>query len=196
VLAAGLALAGCGSAAPQTSQTTIQIGATNFVTLPVTPSTNTPITSGEVAPGTQIEGESTYIVQEGDYPSTVAQKFKVPFAEFMALNEFVLDANNQLPSWQVGMTVRIPAGATVPQVAGEPTPVTTPGSTDAPTTAAVTTEALCFAEETYTIKNGDAPALVAARFNTTINKLNQANGGTPGFAGFVVGTVIKIPVDC
>jgi len=197
VLAASLGLSGCGSTPATSTNTTVHVGATNFVTLPVTPSTNSPVTSGEALAGTIIEGESTYVVQANDYPSTVAHKFHVKYEDFMALNEFELDDNGFLPGWQAGITVKIPAGATVPESDGSPASVTQPGVTAAETTQApATTEKVCVSDEPYTIKSGDAPQNVASRFNTTVNKLNQANGGTPGYANFVVGTVIKIPVDC
>lgn len=197
VLAAAIGLSSCGSGTAATAiPTTVKIGATNFVTLAPTQSTNSPITVGGDLPGTIIPGESTYVVQANDYPSTVASRFKVKYEDFMALNQFELDENGYLPAWQIGVTVKIPAGATVPGSDGAPA-AATPTATAADSTAApVTTEKQCFADDPYTIVNGDAPSNVAARFKTTINKLNQANGGTKGFAGFVVGTQIKIPVEC
>jgi len=198
VLAAGLGLTSCGSTPATATATTIRVGATNFVTLPPTQSTNTPVTSGEALPGTKIELESTYVIQAGDYPSTVAQKFKVAFADLMALNQWTLADNGIVPEWPgVGGTIKIPAGATVPDSSGAATPSNGTTAPAAESTAApVTTEKICTSDTPYTITNGDAPANVAARFKTTVNKLNQANGGTKGYANFVVGTVIKIPIDC
>jgi len=196
VLAASLGLAGCGSGTPASSATTVRVGATNWVTLAPTQSTNTPSTSGGLVPGTRIEAQSEYTVKANDYPSTVPRKFNVSYEDFMALNEFVLDEQGYLPQWVPGLVVKIPAGATVPAEDGTPSAVTTPGTTDPPTTPPVTTSPVCTSDELYTIAPGDAPANVASRFNTTIYKLNQANGGTKGFANFVVGTQIKIPVEC
>ena len=77
------------------------------------PSTSVPWTTTS-APMTVFENETLYTVQEGDYPSTVASMFGVPYEDFMALNGFVLDEVGFLPEWKVGLVVRIPAGAVVP----------------------------------------------------------------------------------
>ena len=210
VLVAALGLASCGSEAPATTATTIRIGATNFVTLPPTQSTAPVATNADVAAGTRIEGESTYVVQADDYPSTVPAKFRVSYQEFMALNGFVLDSRGFLPGWEPGITVKIPAGATVPgssgasaagtatTVAGTPATATTgPAQAATGTSAPVATTAeVCASDEPYTIQAGDAPATVAQKFDTTVAALNASNGGTRGYTSFQVGIQIKIPVDC
>lgn len=192
-LAATLGLTSCGSEPTAATATTIRVGATNFVTLPPTQSTNPPITSAGLIPGTIREVESTYTIVTNDYPSTVASRFNVKFEDLLSINGWTL-VDGLVPEWPgVGEVINIPAGATEP---GEPVAVAsgvTVAGTAAPVTAApVTTVKIC-ASETYVIAAGDVPSLVAERFGVTINDLNTVNGGTPGFAGFVVGITIKIP---
>jgi LysM repeat protein len=72
-----------------------------------------------------------------------------------------------------------------------PTPSTTtttlaPGQTTVPgqTTTDVTD---------YTVQKGDVPFNVARKFSITLDALNQANAGTPGYSAFYPGLKIKIP---
>lgn len=193
LLAATLGLASCGSEGAVATATTIRVGATNFVTLPQTPSTVPAITSASPIPGTIREVESSYTIVANDYPSTIANRFKIKFEDLLSINGWTL-VDGLVPEWPgVGAVIKIPAGATEPGEApiGVATATTT-GVTSPPTAAPVTTEKIC-TNGTYVIAAGDAPSTVAAKLNTTINDLNAVNGGTPGFAGFVVGTEIKIP---
>lgn len=212
-LALSIGLSSCGDsggdAGTGAAVTTIGISSTNFVTLAPTPSTTTPITSAEPLPGSILEFESTYVIQEGDYPSTIATKFGVVFQEFLDLNGWTLDETQNVPEWPgVGATIKIPAGAKVP---GEPAPGADTGTDDGAgdtgsesesttgTTEAPTTTVNVCTEGTYTIVEGDTPSGVAKKLDTTVDQLGLANADTKGYSSFYVGLEIKVPAktqDC
>jgi len=89
------------------------------------PITNTVAASSTTSPRPILQTEFTYVVQEGDYPSTVVSKFHVPFEDFMTLNGFDLDDNGFLPQWRPGLVVKIPTGAKVPAETSSPSGPTT-----------------------------------------------------------------------
>ncbi len=200
-----LGLVSCGSEEVAPNTVPVQVGATNYVTIPPAPSTLVPVTTAPDAPGSILQFPSEYVIVEGDYPSTVAAKFKVAFADLMTLNGWTLQDNGIVPEWPgVGQTIQIPAGATVPGVPPDPglPPTTTiAGTPAAPTTAApettvattTTTEAPGSACGSYTVEEGDYPGLVATKLDTTVGKLNGANQATKGYSSFYVGLVINVP---
>ena len=210
--AASLGLVACGGDTPTTSSSpVIDVGATNFVTIPPVPATEPPITTAPDAPGSIWEFESEYTLVEGDLPSTVAAKFKVNFQQFLDLNGFVLEGQ-YVPLWPApGTIVKIPPGATVP---GEPvaTVATTvaPGTatTEAPTEATTaTTEAPVTATTlggdcapgSYTIEETDTSRQkVADKFDVSVAALDAANANTNGYSSFYAGLKIVIPApsDC
>ena len=205
VAATSLGLVSCGTDEATTNTTTVRVGATNYVTIAPAPSTNVPVTTAPDAPGSILQFQTEYVILEGDYPSTVANKWKVQFEDLMTLNGWTLQDNGIVPEWPgVGQTIQIPAGATVPGVPPDPgVPTTTiAGTTAAPTTAApettvasttTTTEAAGSACGTYTVEEGDYPGLVATKIDTTVGKLNAANAATKGYSSFYVGLVINVP---
>jgi LysM repeat protein len=205
VAATSLGLVSCGTDEATTNTTTVRVGATNYVTIAPAPSTNVPVTTAPDAPGSILQFQTEYVILEGDYPSTVANKWKVKFEDLMTLNGWTLQDNGIVPEWPgVGQTIQIPAGATVPGVPPDPgVPTTTiAGTTAAPTTAApettvasttTTTEAAGSACGTYTVEEGDYPGLVATKIDTTVGKLNAANAATKGYSSFYVGLVINVP---
>jgi LysM repeat protein len=204
VAATSLGLVSCGTEEAATNTTTVRVGATNYVTIAPAPSTNVPVTTAPDAPGSILQFQTEYVILEGDYPSTVANKWKVKFEDLMTLNGWTLQDNGIVPEWPgVGQTILIPAGATVPGVPPDPgIPTTTiAGAPVAPTTAApettvattTTTEAPGSACGEYTIEEGDYPGLVATKLDTTVGKLNSANSATQGYSSFYVGLVINVP---
>jgi LysM repeat protein len=199
--------ASCGSSGEGavTNTTAIQIGATNYVTIPPTASTLSPaVTTAGAQP------EQEYIVASGDYPATIAQKFNVPFQALMDLNGWVLNGQMAVGFPPAGTPIRIPAGGTLvgepvpaPTVAGTPG-VTTPGVTAAGTvptatspvfTAAPTTtlSAACVGEEYTIVASDTSRSKVASNFGVTVQALDAANASTPGYSAFYPGLVIKIP---
>ncbi|MCX6523034.1 MAG: LysM peptidoglycan-binding domain-containing protein [Actinobacteria bacterium] len=205
VAATSLGLVSCGTDEATTNTTTVRVGATNYVTIAPAPSTNVPVTTAPDAPGSILQFQTEYVILEGDYPSTVAAKWKVKFEDLMTLNGWTLQDNGIVPEWPgVGQTILIPAGATVPGVPPDPgIPTSTiAGTTATPTTAApettvatttTTTEAPGSACGEYTVAEGDYPGLVATKLDTTVGKLNAANSATNGYSSFYVGLVINVP---
>ncbi len=205
VAATSLGLVSCGTDEATTNTTTVRVGATNYVTIAPAPSTNVPVTTAPDAPGSILQFQTEYVILEGDYPSTVANKWKVKFEDLMTLNGWTLQDNGIVPEWPgVGQTILIPAGATVPGVPPDPgIPTTTIACAPvAPTTAApettvatttATTEAPGSACGTYTVEEGYYPGLVATKLDTTVGKLNSANSATKGYSSFYVGLVINVP---
>lgn len=207
--AASLGLVSCGSDPATTAPTVVEIGATNFVTIPPTPVTIPPITTAPNTPGSKLEFESEYTLVDGDLPSTVAAKFKVDFQEFLDLNGWTLEGQ-YVPAWPpVGTKIKIPAGATVP---GEPPigagttvapgtgdttgttqpPADAPAATDPPESVTTTTTSDC-TPGSYTIVEGDYPGKVAQKFDVTVAALTAANTSTKYYKSFAVGLKIVIP---
>jgi LysM repeat protein len=214
VAVAALSLVGCGGddAASGSSSPVVQVGATNFVTIPPEPQTSPPITTAPDAPGSVLQYDTEYVLQEGDsYPSNLYYTWKIPidFAAWIEMNGLTFDAETQtVPDWPpVGSKIKIPAGSTVP---GEPPPgqgstgTTQPGdggasgtqapdTTEAPATSAPTTTASDCTPGSYTIQEGDYPGLVAKKFDVTVSALNAANQSTKYYSSFAVGIKIVIP---
>src|SRR3954454_9268991 len=89
IMAGGLALGACGSGTASSSSTTIMpLTTTNFVTIPTVPASTTTVVPA--APGEAIAGQSTYVIVAGDYPSTIAKRFGVKFADLLTLNGWTL----------------------------------------------------------------------------------------------------------
>src|SRR6476646_1001430 len=108
VVAGGLALGACGSGTGSSSSTTIMpLTTTNFVTIPTVPATTT--TTVPAAPGEAIAGQSTYIIFAGDYPSTIAKRFGVKFADLLTLNGWTLVGDQFIFYPTVGTEIKIPA---------------------------------------------------------------------------------------
>jgi LysM repeat protein len=215
VVATSLGLVSCGGDEAAANPTVIDIGATNFVTIPPTPVTAPPITEAPNLPGSIIEFESEYEIVEGDLPSTVAAKFHVDFQEFLTLNGWTLEGEGSsayVPGWPTaGITIKIPPGATVPgepvatapssTIAGDTStgtestqaPVETdPPATDPPESATTTTTSDC-TPGSYEIAEGDYPGLVAEKFDVSVSALNAANANTKYYGSFIAGVKIVIP---
>jgi LysM repeat protein len=199
-VATTLGLASCGSGGSATTPTpVVTIGATNFVTLAPTPSSNAPPTADPAA----LQPEQTYTIVQGDYPIGVAKMFNVNFNDLVTLNNWTIEGN-LIPEFQIGAVIKIPAGGTLPGVTIAPTPpagdqpvtvtsqsAAAPAVTAAPK-APTTTVSNCPVGE-YTIVAGDYPGAVATKFDTTVGALNIANQNTKGYSSFYAGLVIKIP---
>lgn len=208
VLAAVVGLGACSSSASSNPATTpLQLTPTNYAVEPtVPPTTVTLVPTTPPVPGAVVAGEgTTYTTVAGDYPSTIAKKFKVKFTDLMAINNWTLVGQN-VPEFKIGVEIKIPPGYTVPGAATAATPA--PGATTAPadtslpaattadTTVTATTTAsnkVCPPAGTYTIVAGDLPSTVAKKFDVTLDQLNAANTATKGYKNFVIGVKIIIP---
>ena len=198
VLVGALFLASCGADDSAATQSTIDLSAasTAFVVRP--PATTAPPTDS-VAAGEVVTTEQEYVVQAGDYPLKVTEMFGVSLDDLVAYNEW--GSANEFPG--PGTTIKIPPGGTAPGATepAESTDTATDTGTDATTEAPAATIPDAgdnCGEGTYVIVAGDIPSRVADKFDVTLDALNAANAGTPGYAGFVVGIEIVIPAkaDC
>ena len=198
VLVGALFLASCGADDSAATQSTIDLSAasTAFVVRP--PATTAPPTDS-VAAGEVVTTEQEYVVQAGDYPLKVTEMFGVSLDDLVAYNEW--GSANEFPG--PGTTIKIPPGGTAPGATepAESTDTATDNGTDTATEAPAATIPDAgdnCGEGTYVIVAGDIPSRVADKFDVTLDALNAANAGTPGYAGFVVGIEIVIPAkaDC
>jgi hypothetical protein len=95
---------------------TTTVPATTLVP-PAPAPTNPQPTSAWPPAGSILETEVDYVIREGDDPATVASLWQVPFDDLMTLNGWSLQPDGIVPEWPgVGATIRIPAGATVPDL--------------------------------------------------------------------------------
>ena len=192
VVGAALFMSACGDSATATTSSVATIGSTNYHTIPPTQSTLAPTTStlgtgATVAPGTVTTDVTEYKIQANDVPFTVANKFGITVDELALAN-----ADTQgYGAFYVGLKIKIPAGATIPDQSTEPTTTvaTTPGET---TTTLAGGGSNC-AQGSYTIQDGDLPGKVAAKFDVTVAQLDEANANTKGYKNFIVGVKIIIP---
>lgn len=105
--------------APTTTSSATTVPATTLVPPPPVPTNPQPSDAWPPA-GSTLENEVEYVIREGDYPATVATLWKVPFEDLMTFNGWTLQESGIVPEWPgVGGTVRIPAGAVVPDLSSE-----------------------------------------------------------------------------
>jgi LysM repeat protein len=187
-------LASCSAAAGSSpDQTTLDLTSTNYVTVTQTPTTSSTTTlPGQSSnPGLLHPEQGSYVIANGDLPSTIARKFKVKFTDLMSINGWTL-VGDQVPEFPAnGATIILPPGWTEP---GTSTTDTSTGTT--PSGETTTTQAggqsTCAPGE-YTIVEGDYLGKVAKKLDTTVDALNAANVNTAGYASFYVGLKIKTP---
>lgn len=204
-----LALAGCGSGSTGSGETIASLTPTNFVVEPTVPATTT--TTLPPVEGDPIAGQTTYTIQAGDLPYTIANKYKVGLNDLITLNGWTLQGQFVTNFPSVGQEIKIPAGATVP---GASTSTSTPiggvtastqagGATEstAPSTApgTATTSTIAGGGDnckagSYTITKDDTTRIkVANKFNVTVEQLDAANASTSGYSAFYPGLKIVIP---
>ena len=127
----------------------------------------------------QVPGnDTTYIVQDGDSPSSIAAQFDITAEELMAANG-ITDPTALV----VGLELTIP-GAGPPDVLGA-TPEPSPAPTDAPPPPSGD-------GQTYVVQDGDIPETIAAQFGITADALLAANGITDP-TSLQVGQELVIP---
>ncbi|MHB8625560.1 MAG: LysM peptidoglycan-binding domain-containing protein [Aggregatilineales bacterium] len=145
-------------------------------TLQLTP--GSPSSSGTVNPLTPTSGTAnalntptalasenpcTYVVRPNDHLLSIARQLNITLDQLLAANPQIRAHPDQL---QIGDTLNVPNCATATVVV-TPT-VLPPGITPPPTNTPGPT--------TYTIVAGDTLDGIARKFNTTVDKLEQANG--------------------
>lgn len=175
--ACAFAFSACGTSAAQSGATVVNLGTTNWATIPtVAPTVATiPGTTLPPTPGSKTTEITYYELKEGDNPTIVASFFGISLQE---LNEINADTSGYA-AFFVGLKIKIPIGATIP------------AEGDAPgATVPLVTTPIC---GTYTLASGDFPGAVAQKFKVTVKALDAVNEDTNGYGGFIVGTKINIP---
>ena len=175
--AAFVLLAGCGTSSAQSGATVVNLGTTNWATIPTVPPTvaTIPGTTLPPEPGSKTTEVTPYKIKAGDNPTTVANFYGITLQELNEINANTSGYNLFL----IGLNIKIPIGATIPPDDAAP------GATVPPVV-----QAMC---GTYTLASGDFPGGVAQKFKVTVKALDAANTDTNGYGGFIVGTKINIP---
>lgn len=203
-LIGAIILSSCGGSETGATQSTIDLSAasTAFVVRP--PATTEPPTDTAGAGDLDaiVEGTQEYEVQSGDAPFVLVSRFDVTLDDLLAVNEWT--SANQFPF--PGTVILIPPGgkSVAAYLAGatasseEPTS-DTETDTDAGPTETIPDAGDNCAEGTYTIADTDTSRTkVAENFDVTVEALDAANAGTPGYSAFYPGLEIVIPAksDC
>lgn len=143
----------------------------------------TPTTATENALSTPTalasENPCTYVVRPNDHLLSIARQLNVSLDQLLNANPQVRAHPDQL---QIGDTLNVPNCATATVFV--PTTAVPPGITPAPTNTPGPT--------TYTIVAGDTLDGIARKFNTTVSKLEQANGLNDNSI-LHIGQVLTIP---
>ncbi len=171
-------LSACGTASgAQSGATVVNLGTTNWATIPTVPPTlaTIPGTTVPPVPGQQTTTIQEYELQAGDNPTKVASAWGISLQELNDVNA----TTTGYDIFFVGLKIKIPVGATIP-VEGTGT-----GETLPPVEIELCGE--------YTLASGDFPKVVADKFKVTVKALDAANEDTNGYGGFIVGTKINIP---
>ena len=193
-VAGALVLASCGGETA-TTQSTIDLSqaSTAFV---VRPPATTPDVQVDGASAT-VEGTQDYVVQAGDYPLLLVERFGITLDDLIAVNEW--GSVNEFPG--PGTTILIPPGGTPVADAGaaeEAPPPADDGAADEPAATIPDAGDNC-GEGSYTITEDDTTRIgVAEKFDVTVEELDAANADTPGYSAFFPGLEIVIPAkdDC
>jgi LysM repeat protein len=203
---AATVLAACGAAdGASPDQTALGLTSTNYVTVTQTPTTLLPTTIAGApgTPGVVHPEEGTYVIVAGDFPSTIANKFKVTLNDLIAINGWTL-ANGQVPEFNslaAGATIKIPPNWTEPGAVAASTDTSTDtptGTTPSEPTTTIAGGGSTCAPGEYTIVEGDFEGKVARKLDTTVDALRAANANTKNYSAFFPGLKIKTPpkADC
>jgi membrane-bound lytic murein transglycosylase D len=110
-----------------------------------------------------------HVVHKGETLGGIAKKYGVTTAQIIQANNF-----GKTPVLRVGQTLAIPiSGVTPPVLASSPSSSDRPARTQ--TTATAAKSAVATTARYYTVRSGDTLAKIAARFNTTVEKLKAWN---------------------
>jgi LysM repeat protein len=146
--------------------TVVNVTPTNFATIPPVASTAPGTTT--TLPANAVGQESSYTVQAGDSPISVASKYNISVTTLLAYNAWVDPSQFPYP----GTVIKIPASAIVNPAPSNPGA----GGTAAP---GVKVKAGCenHTAGSYTIQSGDSLWLIQNKFKScfTITALLNAN---------------------
>ena len=205
-LIGAIILSSCGGGETGATQSTIDLSAasTAFVVRP--PATTVPTEAASDA-GVLVDGTQEYEVQPGDAPFVLVSRFEVTLEDLLAVNEWT--SANQFPF--PGTVILIPPGgkSVAAYLAGETTSSEETTDTDSDNESEAdgedgATDTIPDAGDncapgSYTIEEGDTTRTkVADKFDVTVDALDAANAGTPGYNAFYPGLEIVIPAkaDC
>ena len=188
-------LTACGDSPGSATVTTVNIRPSSYEVKP--PATVAPTVPAVPEPDAEgrSAAEQSYTVHQDEYPVEIAQLFDVPLDELRNYNGWEADYSNYPAP---GGTVRIPPNAKFIDPTATTTTVAGTTSGDEETDESTPASGGDRCNPTYTIEEGDAPYVVTAKFDITIEALNAANVSTPDWPNFYTGREIKLPppADC
>ena len=149
--------------------------ATNTPTPTATETLPPPTETPTITPTATPSGPSIYIVQEGDYLSTIIARFNTDLATILAMNPQLDPATLII---RVGDQIIVPA----------PNP-------RAPTPTAVGANVPAGTLIDYTIQAGDTLAAIAERYNSTVEQILKRNPEIENANDIQAGQIIKVPVN-
>jgi LysM repeat protein len=175
-------LASCGGDTLGVATTVVAVTPTAFATIPPVASTLPGTTT--TLPANAVGQETTYTVQAGDSPISVATKFGITVSLLLSYNAMLSPSEFPYP----GQTLRIPANATAPVDSGA-------GATPSASTPAGPVGPGCGTRPagTYTIQDGDSVWAITRKFCITQAQLFAANQWPDAGVTLLPGQVINIP---
>ena len=181
------ALGACGGDTLGVATTVVAVTPTAFATIPPVAST-LPGTTTSLPPNA-VGQETTYTVQAGDSPISVATKFGITVSLLLSYNAMLSPSEFPYP----GQTLRIPANATAPVDNGTTGGATGGGTTNSTPTGPVGPGCGTRPAGTYTIQNGDSVWAITKKFCITQAQLFGANQWPDAGVTLLPGQVINIP---
>lgn len=173
-------MSACGGDTLGVATTVVNVTPTNFATIPpvasTAPGTTTTLPAGAVG------SEQTYVVQAGDTPLQVANKYGISLTALLAYNALVSPAQFPYP----GETLKIPPQAVAPTATQAPAAGTPTGATTAPT-GVVGPGCGTRPAGTYTIQKGDSFYAIKTKFCVSYQSLLTANNWPD------INTVVLLP---
>ena len=184
------ALSSCGGDALGVATTVVGVTPTAFATIPPVASTLPGTTT--TLPANAVGSETTYTVQPGDSPISVATKYGITVSLLLSYNALLTVNEFPFP----GQVLKIPASATITQ--NTPAPAT--GNSTAPATGnstapAVAAGAGCGTRPagTYKIQAGDSMWSIKKKFCVTAEQIAAANQWPSTGVTLLPGQTINIP---
>jgi LysM repeat protein len=180
---------------PATTQAPTVAGPTREGTIvpdnnPTTAPTNTPVPIGATntpVPSNPNNGKTLYTVVAGDTLNSIAQRFNSTVQSIITANG--LGASGLI---FVGQSLIIPPGPTPTPLPVTATFTPLPASKVAPVDTAPLTGPTLNGIGTYIVQDGDDLQHIAARYNITVESLQQLNG-IVNPSQVVIGTVLVVP---
>ncbi|MEY2966196.1 MAG: hypothetical protein RLY50_246, partial [Actinomycetota bacterium] len=178
-------VASCGSDTLGVATTVVNVTPTNFATIP--PVATTLPGPSTTLPPNAVGSEQIYVVQAGDSPLAVANKYNIALTTLLAYNGWVSPAQFPYP----GSEIRIPAQAVVQPGTNTGTDAGATATTAAP--APVGPGCGTRPAGTYTVQKNDSMFSIKEKFCVSIGSLLAANNWADTSQLILPGDVINIP---